>query len=129
MSVASHPMFLAIALPLLGGALSLLVPARAGRLPASLAIAVAALDLGLAASIQARGPDALESGGWLSLHVDRLSAFVLLFVALFSLLVAIYSWGYMRGHRRQRAYFAYLLWTLGAACGAVLANDLISTLR
>jgi formate hydrogenlyase subunit 3/multisubunit Na+/H+ antiporter MnhD subunit len=31
----------------------------------------------------------------------------------------------MEGRLRRREYFAYLLWTIGLACGAVLANDLI----
>jgi len=54
-----------------------------------------------------------------------LSAFILLAVAFFGLIVAIYSVGYMKGREQQREYFTYLLWTLGVSCGVVLANDLL----
>ncbi len=118
-------MVLAIALPALGGALCWLVPARAERTHGAIAMASAALTLGLAVSVLARGPDAVEIASWLTFGVDRLSGFVLAFAALFALLIAIYSMGYMRGRERPREYFSYLQWTLGVACGALLASDLI----
>lgn len=57
-----------------------------------------------------------------------LSVFILLGVAFFGLIVAVYSIGYMKDRRRQREYFTYLLWTLGISCGVVLANDLVMLL-
>ncbi len=65
---------------------------------------------------------------WLSLRTDLLSVFILLGVAFFGLVVAVYSIGYMKDRPRQREYFTYLLWTLGISCGVVLANDLLMLL-
>ncbi len=125
MSGIGHPMLLAIALPALGGLLVRLTPARAERAHGAIATTVAALTLALAVAVVARGPDAVDVNAWLVLGVDRLSALVLVFATLFALLIAVYSVRYMRGHEGHRAYFAYLQWTLSAACGAVLANDLV----
>ena len=58
---------------------------------------------------------------WLALRTDLLSVFILLGVAFFGLVVALYSIGYMKDRPRQREYFTYLLWTLGISCGVVLA--------
>ena len=125
MNPAIQPMLLAVALPLAGGLLCLITPARAERVRVATAMATAALTLAFAASLMGRGADALEWGQWLALRGDRLSGLVLLLVALFGLLIAVYSTAYMRGHERHRAYFAYLQWTIGAAGGVLLANDLV----
>jgi len=52
-------------------------------------------------------------------------AFMALFVGLFGLLLALYSLGYWRGKEYPNRYFSYLLITVGASCGVVLANNLI----
>jgi formate hydrogenlyase subunit 3/multisubunit Na+/H+ antiporter MnhD subunit len=57
--------------------------------------------------------------------IDNLSAFILLAIGLFGFLIALYSLKYMAGKGRLREYYAYLLWTIGASSGAVLANNLI----
>jgi len=48
-----------------------------------------------------------------------------LFVSLFGLLLTLYSLGYIRGKEYPNRYFSYLLITVGASCGAVLANNLL----
>ena len=45
--------------------------------------------------------------------------------SVFGFLVALYSVAFMAGRERHREYFAYLLWTMGATFGVVLANDLL----
>ena len=89
----------------------------------NIVVAVAFAMLGVALLLNTwrllRGPDAVDVNAWLVLGVDRLSALVLVFATLFALLIAVYSVRYMRGHEGHRAYFAYLQWTLSAACGAV----------
>ncbi len=121
-------------LPLLGGAG---VPAAArfasrgcGR---SLAAACLALGTAVAAPLCAaayglpRGGELfLLVGTAVRLRLDLLSAFVLLAVTVFGLLDrACTPLGYMAGRPRGREYYAYLLWTVGLSCGAVLANDLL----
>jgi len=58
-------------------------------------------------------------------YVDKLSAFVFLFVSFFSILVVIYSFSYMKGKEFLNRYYAYILWTLSASTGAIFSNHLI----
>ena len=125
MELILHPMVLPVVFPLLAGSICLLMPRNVQRTRAALAVVCAALTVALTWRLFSQHDDVLQVGSWLSLRVDRLSAFVLLAVAIFGFLIALYSVGYMRGRERQREYFAYLLSTIGVSCGAVLANDLI----
>ena len=125
MELIVHPMVLPIMFPLIAGVICLLFPRRARWTCAAVAVTSAALTVALAWPLfRARG-GTLEVGAWLALRVDGLSAFILLAVAVFGFLIAVYSVGYMRGRERHRTFFAYLLWTIGASCGVVLANDLL----
>lgn len=90
-----------------------------------LAVAAAAGTLLAVWPVFTGGNQAQAVAGWLLLRVDELSAFVLLFTAIFALLIAVYSLDYMHGKAGQRIYYACLLWSLAFACGVVLANDLI----
>ena len=121
----THPIVLPVILPLLAGMLCLLIPNRASSLRSSLAVLTAALVLALVWPLFQQTNMVHDAVPWLSLRVDTLSAFILLAVAFFGLLIAIYSIAYMKGHARHREYFTYLLWTIGISCAAVLANDLL----
>jgi NADH:ubiquinone oxidoreductase subunit 5 (subunit L)/multisubunit Na+/H+ antiporter MnhA subunit len=66
-----------------------------------------------------------EGSSWPLLVLDDLSGMVVLGVAFFGVLIAIYSVKGMAGVREVGRYYACFLWTLGAACGAALANDFI----
>ena len=121
----THPIVLPVVLPLLTGLLCLLIPDVAGRLRSMLAVLATALVLALVWPLFQQTNMALDPFPWISLRLDVLSAFILLAVAFFGLLIAVYSVGYMKGHARQREYFTYLLWTLAVSCGVVLANDLL----
>lgn len=57
--------------------------------------------------------------------LDNLSRFILLAIGLFGFLVTLYSVKFITSHVWANRYYCYILWTIGAACGAVLANDLI----
>lgn len=59
------------------------------------------------------------------LVLDNLSGFILLAIGLFSFLIVLYSLKSMAGKARLKEYYTYILWTIGASCGAVLANNLI----
>ncbi len=56
---------------------------------------------------------------------DNLSNFVGIFVGVFSLLIILYSSGFMRKSRGLIRYYSYIILTLISSWGAVFANDLI----
>ena len=125
MQILTHPLVVPMVLPLLGGLVCLLIPNFASGLRSLLAVLTTAVLLALVWPVFQQTNILLDPWPWLSLQVDVLSAFILLAVAFFGLLIAMYSVDYMDGHARQREYFTYLLWTLGVSCGVVLANDLL----
>ena len=125
MNFIGHPIVLTITFPLLAGLICLLIPRRADRIRSVIAAVSAALAVVIVWPLFLERDDLLDVGTWLSLRVDGLSAFILLAIAVFGFLIALYSVGYLKGQPRQREYFAYLLWTVGISCGAVLANDLL----
>lgn len=59
------------------------------------------------------------------LVLDALSGTIVLGVGFFGVLIAIYSIRAMPGLRGLSQYYACFLLTIGASCGAALANDLI----
>jgi formate hydrogenlyase subunit 3/multisubunit Na+/H+ antiporter MnhD subunit len=121
----THPMLLPVTIPLLAALVCLIMPNAAAALRSAVAVLGAALTLIAAWPLFNGGPLSYEPVSWISLRVDALSAFVLLAVAFFGLLIAVFSVGYMKGRREHREYFTYYLWTLGASCAVVLANDLL----
>ena len=126
----SDPMALVVVLPLLTGTLCLLLPRVLEKIRTAIAVLVAAVTVyfggQLFLKVLSDGTQTLDFWARAGLlRIDTLSSFVLLATTIFGLLIAIYSVGFMKGAERQRAYYGYLLWTLGASCGAVLANDLI----
>ena len=58
-------------------------------------------------------------------HVDRISATMLGFVAFIALLVQVYSLGYMKGDSRFGLYFAYHALFAAAMLALVLADNLL----
>ncbi|MFH1784595.1 MAG: proton-conducting transporter membrane subunit [bacterium] len=56
---------------------------------------------------------------------DALSDFVAIFITLFSLLILIYSFGYMRQRKGMMLYYLYIVLTFIASLGAVFSNNLI----
>jgi NADH:ubiquinone oxidoreductase subunit 5 (subunit L)/multisubunit Na+/H+ antiporter MnhA subunit len=119
------PLLLPVTVPILAGFLCLLIPRAAASLRSLVAALATALTLYLCWPVFHLGEATFNAAPWLNLRVDALSGFVLLAIALFAFLITVYSVGYMKGRERHREYFAYLLWTLGVSCLAVLANDLL----
>ena len=129
-----NTMLLPIIIPLLAGLLCLLIPSlvkgAADSIRSLLAVLSAAAVLVFAwhlFSQVAAGPITAEPLPWLSLRLDALGGFILLGVAVFGLLISIFSIGYLKGKDKDcnRRYFTWFLWTLGVSCGAVLANELL----
>ena len=123
--IITHPMLLPVTLPLMAGLVCLLIPRFADKLRSGLTVLTALVVMVLVWPLFGGAGSTYDPVPWLSLRVDVLSAFILLAVAFFGLIVAIYSVGYMQGRELRREYFTYLLWTLGVSCGVVLANDLL----
>ena len=57
--------------------------------------------------------------------VDYLSVFIGIFVVFFTLLVTLYSIGFMRGRKGLFRYYLYILLTLAASLGVAFSNNLI----
>jgi len=121
----THPMAMLVVFPLLAGVVCLLIPNLASSLRSALTVLTAAAVMVLVWPLFQQAGTGWEPVSWLSLRVDLLSAFILLGVVFFGLIIAVYSVGYMKDRPRHREYFTYLLWTLGVSCGVVLANDLL----
>ncbi len=121
----TNPILLPLVLPMLMGLVCLLIPNVASGMRSLLAVLTTTLVLALVWPLFQQAGLIQDTLPWLSWRVDALSAFTLLAVAFFGLLIAVYSVGYMKGRARHREYFTYLLWTLGASCAVVLANELL----
>jgi len=122
---------LVVFLPLVAGVVSFAIPPRADRFREAATVIVAAvtflISIGLLFQL---GQDSVASmplgflpGYLIDLRLDVLNRFLVLFASLFGLLVAVYSIDYMRGRSRLREYYPYLLITIGAANGALVANN------
>jgi len=123
-------LWIVVAFPLIAGALGFLVPSGAQTFRSRYSIVVSAVVFGVSLFVLA-GPgttyQALSLGfaqGYLiDLRVDELNRFMVMFASLFGLLVTVFSSGYMEGRPRLREYYPYVLISVGAANGALLADN------
>jgi NADH:ubiquinone oxidoreductase subunit 5 (subunit L)/multisubunit Na+/H+ antiporter MnhA subunit len=58
-------------------------------------------------------------------RIDNLSIFVGIFIVFFSLLIGIYSIGFMRKEKGLISYYLYIIATMMASLGAVFSDNLI----
>jgi formate hydrogenlyase subunit 3/multisubunit Na+/H+ antiporter MnhD subunit len=128
-----HPLLWPIVVPAVAGFLCLLVPRKVRAVREILAIGATLWTFLLTIGIF-RGGEQFMQQDWLEfgfftvafdLRAYHFASFVLMFIAFFGLAVASYSASYMAGKPAGRSYYAYLLWTVAASCGAVLADNLI----
>jgi len=124
-------LFYPIIIPLIAGAVILIVPKALKELVALAGTIVAAYYAG---QIFFAGKGMMASWLWFEigdfplsadLRADSLSGFILFAASIFSVLIVVYSIGFMKGRNRLKEYYAYLVWTAGAAAAAILANNLI----
>jgi len=104
---------------------------------ASLAVAVSlVLSLFVLAEVSAAGGAMVHTFPWLTagdttftmgIEVNRLNAMMLAIVSFVSLLVHIYSIGYMHGDDRYGTYFAYLALFTFSMLGLVISPNLLQT--
>jgi len=122
-------MQVAIGLPFAAGLAALLLPRRLGALARLLTLAATALLCWAALVLYRAAPfawGAQWAGGRPLLGLDALSALILVGVAFFSIVMAAYSIGFLDDARVSPGpYYAGFLWAVGAACGTVLARDMI----
>lgn len=128
-----NPLLWPIVVPAIGGFLCLLVP-RKVRLVREVLALVATLWTFLAAIQIFRGGEQFLRREWLELgtlsvafdlRAYHFSSFVMMFIGLFGLAVTSYSAAYMFKSQVGPRYYAYLLWAVAAACGAVLSDNLL----
>jgi NADH-quinone oxidoreductase subunit L len=123
-------LLLPILAPLVAGVLILLTRRR------FLTEALALLGTGaaLAAAIWLYGKEAGLSWDWagygltFSLRWYAFSQFIVLATAAFAVAVTLYSAAYMKGQRYPHQFFAYMLFAVTSAIGAVLADNLVVVL-
>ncbi len=117
-------------LPLVAGAIGFAIPARAERFR-QVAGTIVASAVFILSILVLLGPEhsfravplGFTEGYLVDLRMDVLNRFMVMFVSLFGLLVTVFSLGYMKGRPRLREYHPYLLLSIGAANGALLANN------
>ena len=119
-----------IVLPLLAGVICLLIPRRAKGLAEGTSLIASIISFIVAINIF-RGRNLSFFRKWFDYGINfdlrafALSNFILVAICLFGILIVLYSFKFMQGKPRLNEYYAYILWTIGGACGAVLSNDLV----
>jgi formate hydrogenlyase subunit 3/multisubunit Na+/H+ antiporter MnhD subunit len=123
-----------IAIPFAAAVICILLPKRASMIREGVALLTTSVTVAISGYIFIQ-PDLRFTVAWLAfgptlaVAFDLLSTFfsrlILVAIAIFALLLVLYSIKFMQGHARHGEYFAYLLAALGAAAGSVLANNLI----
>ena len=120
-----NPLLYPIILPILLGTICVLVPKNIKVVREFLAIVGSAITFGLVIWLFSLKPLDWEYANSLVFRLDSLSSFILLASGLFGFLITLYSVRFMQGKKQLSLYYGSLLWTIGAACGAILANHLI----
>jgi formate hydrogenlyase subunit 3/multisubunit Na+/H+ antiporter MnhD subunit len=122
-----------IVVPAIAGGLCILIPRRVKGVRE--VISLAALVWAFVTTLQLFGAWPLSyTVDWVvlgnlnvqfDLLLNHFSAFVIVFVVLFGLAVALYSMSWLSKGHDGRRYYTYLLWTVAASTGAVLSNNLL----
>ncbi len=130
-----HELLYVIVMPAAMGVLTLFFPKKA-RLPAGIIALISAVWLFIKA-IKLFGVGESEYFRTIftmgdvfqfdfALKLYGFNSFVLLFITLFGVLIVLYSIGYwFKGRETSGIYYSYILWTLAAAGGAVLSDNLL----
>ena len=126
-------LFYPVIIPLLTGLVVLVLPGRVRRMREGLAL-TGSLTAAYAAWMIYMGGETGATIDWFTvgdftwafdLRADGLGSFILLAAHLFTVLITVYSIGYMADNGRLREYYTYLLWTSAGASVVLLADNLI----
>jgi len=127
--MASSLLLYVLVIPLIGGVLCFLIPAKKAKegiaVGFSLAVFILSLLIFSSGKISLSYPWFTFLGINFSLQSYRFSSFILLFIGLFSFLISLYSAKFMAEKPRIGEYYSYLLLTCAAAVGAVLAANIV----
>ena len=118
-------LLLVILLPIVLGILCLIIPKKLRILEEGVAIIGSLIVFVMTLYLFLNKPLEWVKEKILFLKLDTLSGFVLLAIGLFGFLITLYSLRFMREKQDIGKYYVYILWTIGASCGAVLSNNLI----
>ena len=125
---------LPVLIPILAGALILIVPKALRGVREVVALAGTVAAAYYAWIMFSVGRELSMSLVWFrmdtfvfaaDLRVDGLSGFILFAAMAFSVLIVIYSIGFMKGNDRLKEYYCCLLWTTGAAAMALVADNML----
>ena len=114
-----------VLIPLVVGAIVRIIPDAMKGVKEALAMIAAAVTFWFTIDLFRQGFMETRWYGYTVFRLDTLSSFVLLWVGFFGVAMILYSLGFMRGRKNLKQYYGYMLMTLGAGYGAVLANDMI----
>jgi len=123
-----------IIVPIIAGVIVLIIPRTLKGVRELIALAVTVYAAYYAWIIFTVGREISQSFVWFTLggfpfsadlRADALSSFILFAIEAFAVLIVIYSIGFMKERKRLNEYYAYILWTAGAASMAVLADNLV----
>ena len=123
-----------ILLPVLYGVGVFLIPKRVKYVRELVTIVGTGISLALAIWLLIGVKEATLNLNWFNwgqldinfdLRLYAFSRFILVAAAGFAFLISVYSWKPLGNHPRANEFYAYLLVTLGATNGAVLANNFV----
>ncbi len=94
--------------------------------------AVAGLAFSLIPAVwNGNGTAIIHSVPWLSsnisagVYIDPLSVLFVCLVAFFGLIIAVYSWGYMKGEEGLTRYYFLIMLFIGSMAGLVISDNLL----
>ncbi len=114
-----------VLVPLVLGAIIRVIPDAAKGVKEALSLIVAAVTFWFTIDLFRQGFMETRWYGYTVFRLDTLSSFILLAVGFFGVAMILYSLGFMKGKKNLKPYYANMILSLGAAYGAVLANDMI----
>ena len=127
-----NALFALIAIPSVAGILALAIPGKTKGPREAIAVLATLANLLLAIALFPKqiSYSVPWAGGFLNafafeFRLYQFSGFILLAVAGFSFLVALYSVAFMAGKKLNNHFYAYMLLSLALANGAVLADNLV----
>lgn len=120
-----NPLLYPIIVPAIFGLICLAVPRTVKVIREILALVGSAGTLGLLIWLYGQRPLDYTVDGALLFRIDALSSFILLACGFFGFLITLYSIKFMIGKDRSSSFYASLMWSIGAACGVLMANHLI----
>jgi formate hydrogenlyase subunit 3/multisubunit Na+/H+ antiporter MnhD subunit len=129
-----HELFYPIIVPAVAGVIPIFIPRKGKMVAGIISFVVMAWMFVRALSLFGRWELTFNlhlftiAGAYpidLTLRLYHFSSFILLFIMLFGALVILYSLGYLRGRDTSSIYYTYIMWTVSAAAGAVLTDNLL----